>query len=185
MKIFKNRKFAVLITIIVVVLATLLGVRGSINRLARDVEVMFYDGVYLKDEGYTQPGIESHLQKRLSSAMGLATLMKSRADLENEADALLSAQSALVNAKSIRDKFTANENLQRAFVKLVEKAEKTELSERELDAISQYSTTFLGAQDAIQNSRYNQQARSYMDGASFPVHLIRPFLFARSPQVFA
>jgi hypothetical protein len=184
MKVFKNRKFAILITIAIVVLATLLGVRGSLNRLARDTEAMFYNGVYLKEDGYTQPGIDSQLSKRLNSALGFALLMENHPELEGESSGLLSAQRELQNAKSIREKYSANESMQRAFVKLSENAAKMALSSRETEAIEQYTSTFMGAQTLIQNSRYNQQASSFMDNASFLAQLIKPFLFVKSPQIF-
>jgi len=185
MKIFANRKFAISIAVAAAVLATLLGVRGSLNRLARDAEATFYDGVYLKDEGYTQPAIDTYISRRIDTALRLAAAMDAYPELAGGAEALMSARRSLSEAKSIREKFTENEKMQRVFVELVEKARGLELSERDREEVENCSSTFSGAQTAIQNSRYNQHARSFMDGASILARVLKPFLFVSQPQVFA
>jgi len=185
MKLLKNRKFAVLITVVVVILATLLGVRGSLNRLAGDVEAMFYDGVYLKDNGYKQPGINPQLEICAQTALNYATILVNNPALTGEAEALLSAQREFIDAKSIREKYSANESMQNAFEALTKKAESTGLSQQETDAMSRHISTFRGAQTMIRSSEYNQQAQSFMDDASNFARLLRPFLFVKSPQMFA
>jgi len=184
MKLLRNRKFAVLIAVVVIILATLLGVGRSLNRVARDVEAMFYDGVYLKDEGYTQPGIALQLNNRLNSSLGFAVLMEKYPESSSETEALLSARNALISAKSISDKYSANEALQRAYVSLAVKAESVGLSKQDRDDMEGYSSTFSGAQTAISNSRYNKEAASYMEDASFFAFLLRPFVFVTPPQIF-
>ena len=176
MGLLKNRKFAVLICVVVVVLATLIGVRGSLNRLARDVEAVFYDSF---------EGIDLHLNNRLNSALGFASLMQKHPVLESEADALVLARRMLLDAKDIKDKFAANESMQRAYVELSDRAGGLELSQNEKGDIERYSSTFFGAYAAIQNSPYNQRAQSFMHDASFFAHLLKPFLFVKSPQLFA
>ena len=169
----------------VVVLATLLGVRGSLNGLARDVEAMFYDGVYLKDERYTQPGIDSHLSNRIDAALNLATLVEVYPELTGDTEALLSARRALMDASSIRGKYSENEKLQRAFLVVADKAKGLNLSEGDQAEVESCLSSFSDAQTAIQNSGYNQQAKSFADSASFFVRILKPFLFVSSPQTFA
>jgi len=184
MELLKNRKFAVLITVVVVILATLLGVRGSLNRLARGAEVMFYEGVSLKDEGYTQPAINPQLLNCAQAALDYAMVMENHPELSGETKALLSARREFIDAKSIREKRSANAGMQQAFAALSEKAGGIELTQKEIDAMAVHTSTFRGAQIAIQNSSYNQQAQSFMDGASILAHLLRPFLFIKPPQTF-
>jgi len=184
-KLLKNRKFAILVTVVVVIIATLLGVRGSLNRLVRDVETLFAVGVYLDDEGYIQPGIETHLRNRARSALGYATLMVNDPVYTDEAEALLAARHRLLNAASIREKYTANEELQRAFDALIEKERAHHSTGADNEDTEYYASTFQGAQTAIKNSRYNQKALSYMNDASFIAQLLKPILFVRSPQVFS
>jgi len=185
MKLLKNRKIAILITVVLVVAASLFAVGRSLNRLAREVEAMFYDGVYLEDEGYTQPGIEAHLERRWNSSLGFAVLMEVFPEAENEARALLSARNTLLSAKGISDKFAANEAMQRAYAELSAVADRLELSEQDKADIADYSSSFYGAQTAILGSRYNHMAEAFMKDASFFAHLLRPFAFVSPPQRFA
>ena len=182
MRLFKNRKFAVSISVVIVVLATLLGVRGSLNRLARDVEVVFYHG---DDDSPAQLGIETHLANRLNSALVVMSLMGRYQEVADEVEALTLARRLLFDSNNISDKYSANESMQSAFAALVEKAGMLELSAQEVAAISQHTSDFMGAQTAILNSRYNQKVQSFMDDSSFFVRLLSPFLFVTSPQPFS
>jgi len=185
MKLLKNRKIAILITVVLVVAATLFAVGRSLNRLARGVEAMFYEGVYIEDEGYTQPGIEAQLNNRLNSAQNFAVLMEVFPEAENEAQALWSACRVLSSAKRISEKFAANEALQQAYTELYAIAVKMGFSGMDKTDIEDYSTAFYGAQTAILGSRYNHTAESFMEDASFFARLLRPFAFVSPPQRFA
>ena len=184
MRLLKNRAFAIFITVVIVILTALFGIQRSLNRLAADVEAMFYEGVYLESEGYTQPSIDSQLQIRANGALALATVMEGYPDLADEAETLLSARRDLISAKSIRDKHSANERMQRAFTTLTAKAGTLDLTERDKEDIDRYISTFQGAQTAILGSLYNQKALFFMDDASFIAHVLRPFLFVTPPQSF-
>jgi len=181
----KNRKTAILITAIVAILATLLGVRGSLNRLARDVEAMFVSGVYLEDEKFTQPGIYAHLENRAASALALATALESYPELKAETENLLTARRGLMNANTIKDRYAANESLQQAFTALEEKAGKLSLSGRDKETLEMHASDFSGARTAIMDSRYNAAAASYLDGVSILARILRPFVFVKPPQAFA
>ena len=185
MKLFKNRKFAILIAAVAIVFATLLGVRGSLNRLARNVEVMFYEGVYLKEDGYTQPGIDSQLLNCAQAALDCAKVLEKQPELTGETGALLSARREFMDAKSIREKHKAYISMQHAFAALTEKAGKVGLTQQETEKMTVHMSTFHGAQTAIQNSAYNHKAQTFIDEASIFVHLLRPFLFVTPPQLFS
>jgi len=183
MAMLKNRKTAIIITIVVVILATLLGVRKSLNQLARDVEAMFYDGVPL-EEGYTQRALSAHLGNCADASLGLATLLNGYNELADDAEALLSARRELLAATSIRGKYAAYASMQASFAALTEKAGGMQLTDRDNDAMGQYSSTFSGAGTAIQESKYNEKALSFMDGASFIAKILKPLAIVRSPQTF-
>ena len=185
MKIFLNRGFAVFICVVVIIFATLLGLRGSLNRLARSVEAGFFMDVIFDESGRPQSGINWHLNNRMASALGFASLMDKHPEFADDVEELLSARRGLIDAKSISQKFSANEAMQRAFIELADKAKSSGLSRNEKDDIEKYTSTFLGAQTAIQNNPYNQKAQSFMDNTSYLAQLLRPILFIRSPQIFA
>jgi hypothetical protein len=184
MKLLKNRKFAVLVAVVLVVLATLFGVGRSLNRLARDVEALFYADRYVDDDGATRRGIDPHLENSANAAFALAMLMVDNPALAGEANELLAARGSYLAADSIPGKFVANENMKRTFAALAGKAQGIELSEREISALATFSRDFNDAQMAIQGSPYNQKASDYMDGASFIAHVLRPFTFVAPPAYF-
>jgi len=184
MTLLKNRKIAIMITVVVAILATLLGVRASLNRVASKIEAQFFILEYYNDAGAREPGIISLLDNKANAALGLATILEAHPELKADAEVLLTARRDMLNANDIGGKHSANERMQQAFTALEEKAGGLELSEREDVALETYSSDFYGAQKAIQNNWYNQLAASWLDDVSFPARIIRPFVFASPPQAF-
>jgi len=180
----KNRKVAIVITVIFIVLATLFGVGRSLNRLARDVEVMFYEGVYMEDAGFVQPGINLHLENITQAALDCSSMFAGHAELADVSEVLMIARRGMLEAGSISEKHAAYEKINRAFTDFFSKAHTIELSERDADSIALYSSIFTGAVGAIQSSEYNVKAGNFMSGASPIAFLLKPFVFVSSPQSF-
>jgi len=184
MRLLKDRKIAILITIFVIILATLFGVGRSLNRLARDVEKLFYDGIYLERDGFTQPGINSHLENIKQAALDCSSLFANHTELSKEAEGLILARREMLEAGSISEKHAAYVITQKAFSEFISKASTVELSERDQASVALYTGTFTGAMGAIESSSYNTRVRNYMDDASFIAFFLRPFVFVKPPQAF-
>ena len=185
MSALKNRKIAILITVVFAVLATLFGVHRSLNRLTRDVEEAFYNDVVVDGQRY--PGVSYYLNERADAALGLGTILEKYPELTGGTGALLSARSELISAlesESIPGAHSANERMQQAFVALIENARKLDLQERDETAVDRFSSSYNGAQAAISGSLYNRKVTSYMDDASFLTHLLMPFVFVKPPLSF-
>jgi len=184
MRLLKDRKIAILITVFVIVLATLFGVGRSLNRLARDVEAMFYDGIYLERDGFTQPGINSHLENITQAALDCSSMFANHAELSKESEGLMLARREMLEARSISEKYTAYVITQKAFSEFISKVNTVDLSDRDLVSVALYTDTFTGAMGAIESSSYNTRVRSYMDDASFITFFLKPFVFVNPPQAF-
>ena len=184
MDLFKNRRFAVLITVVVVVLATLFGVNKSLSRLSRDIEVQFYDGVYLESEGYTQPSIDFQLEKMSTAALNLATLLQGHPELTSAAEDLLLARRTLLDAESIRYKGRDLLWMDGIFATLVTLAGRvTDLSEREVDAVAEYAQAFESASIFV----YGTLAPSYnskVDGFYNERSTIAALVSNKAPEYF-
>ena len=184
MKALKNRKIAVLISVVVIVLATLFGVNKSLACMSRDIEQMFYDGVYLKSEGYTQPSLDSQLEKISAAALNLATLLQDHPELTSAAEDVLWARRTLLDAESIRYKGRALLWMDGIFTTLVTLAGRmTDLSEREVDAVAEYAQTFEGASTFV----YGTLAPSYnskVDGFYNERSTIAAFVSNKAPEYF-
>jgi hypothetical protein len=186
MDIIKNRKFAILITVAVVVLATLFGVHRSAGKAARQIEARFYDGVYLEDEKYRESSIDSQLKKRDTAALGLISIAENYGGLEALNGDLKQARNDLLDAARISDKYIADEQLQKAYEALYAALMQQELTDRETEAAGHYAATMDGARSLIQKSSYNSEVSEFMNETmrSFPVNLLKSLAFVRYPEYF-
>jgi len=180
----KNRKFAILLTVVVAVAATLLGVRATAGSKARSIEAMFYGGVYIESEKYTQPGIDSHLENCLGASLGAATILEKYTGLEEYAKTLIAARRELLNANSVKEKDMANELMRDSFINLMNKAKTVELTQRDSEAAAQYYRTYNGALGAIMNSRYNDKVDEYFKGQSAITKILASITLAQKPAYF-
>jgi len=184
MKMLKNRKFAILLTVAVAITATLLGVRATAGRYTRRIEAMFNDGVYIKSDNYTQPGINTHLENCLSAALGVATMLESYPKLEENAKTLLTARRELLTAKTVKEKDKAFESMRDSFINLLNKAKSEDLTQRDKDAAAQHYKNFNGALGAMQNSRFNEKVAEYLDGQGSITKVLASITLAKIPSYF-
>jgi len=174
----------VLITIVVAVLATLIGVNKSLARLSRDIERMFYDGVYLESERYTQPSLDSQIAKHADATLGLATILTNYSELHDGAEEVLQLRRNLLSAESIGDKSLAFWTMSRYVYSLVQAAEDVGLSARDADALSEYSSTISGAEAFIKGAAYNQAASKQWNEQSSIARMLSMVLPVREPEMF-
>jgi len=186
MAVLLKRSTAALIAFIVIVFGTLFGVHRSVGSETAKIEKQFYNGVYLKDEGYLQPGIQPQLDKRATAALGLISL---GSDMELEAaagptQALREARNELLSAKTIADKYIANEKLQKAYKALVAAMPEGGPAEN-AEAFKSYAATMDGAQGMIEKSAYNGLVSAFRRRLnSFPVNILKNLAFVKYPEYF-
>ena len=184
MKLLGRRSIAILITVVVVIVATLLGVYSTTGRYTREVEALFYDGIYLEDQGFTQRGINSHLENSANAALGLATLLESYPELSGYAESLLTARRDLMAAGSISAKEQAALEMRDGFINLLETARDVDLIERDKEAAAKFYSTFNGALIAISDSRYNDAVSAHINAQNAVLRLIGYFISADQPAFF-
>jgi len=183
MKLLKNRKIAVSITVAVIVLATLFGVHKSVMKEARRVEAMFYDGV---EHEFLEPSINAQLEKMLGYILGVETVSQNYPELDAETKQLQSSRHEYMDAKSIAEKGNANDKMMSAYDAFCKKAGTLELSERDRTGIESYDFEIKAAQSLIEKSGYNSEVMNYIDNvaAAFPVGILKHFAFVKDPQLF-
>ena len=184
MKLLGKRSIAILITVVVVIASTLLGVYNTSGRYARQIEKMFYDGVFLSDQGFTQPGINTHLENGANAALGLATLLEKHPELSKSTETLLSARRELMSADGVAQKEQAANKMRDGFIDLLDAARDADLSERDKDAATQFYSVFNGALIAISNSRYNDVVGDHLNSQCALMHLAGNFVSAKQPHSF-
>ena len=184
MRLLKNRKIAILITVVVVIAAVLFGVNKSLSHLSRDVESMFYDGVYLESGGYTQPGIDSQLIKHADASLGIATILTNYSELHDSAEEVIKLRRELLSAVSISEKSLAFWRMSRDVYALTQAASEASLTERDMAAIAQYSSTINGVETFIRGAAYNEKVAELWSERSVFARIIGTILPARAPEMF-
>jgi len=184
MKLLKNRGIAITITVIVVIAATLFGIYRSANRVTREIEATFYDGVFLENENRLQPALNSHLENASNAALGLGTILGNYPELSDKANILLVAQGELVSAASISRKEATAGELRESFVELMRVVDGVTLDERDTAATEHHTSTFRGAFSAMHNTHYNIAAEERLSEQSPIFRIVSTFLSASRPDFF-
>ena len=175
MSILKKRSVAILITVVVAFAAMVFGVNRSVTRAVTEIEQVFYDGA-MNPQGFREPSANAQLDRIANAAITLATLLQGHPGLENYADSVLVVRRNLLAAESITDKGAAYIDLDDAFARLVQAAERADLTEREQEALASHSQTFSGAQSILarESRRYNEMLIELWDNMAVWVRPIAP-----------
>ena len=186
MKLFKKRGFAWCIAAIAIVRSILFGSYRSLNAQAKKVTNQFYNGVYDQKQDYTQPSINSQLDKCIDAAMGVLSITNHYENLINESSLLREARQALLDADTIGEKFKANTALKFAYDSAVSALEKVSLSESDASALESYRSTFDGAQGVIEKSLYNEQVEKFENYtiSAFPAGILGGITGVTYPEYF-
>ena len=184
MKLLKTRKFAILLTVVIALIATMLGVLGTASRDTRRIEAMFYNGVYNEAWGTTMRGMSAHIDNCADAALGLATFLKNYPQLADRAEELILAQRGIHDAKSISEKNSAFNLMVRLFYGLNTAANSLDLSSRDLTAVTQYYNEFRNAHMVMIETRYNDKVIEYLEGRSAIVRIISSFMPVKAPSYF-
>lgn len=179
----RKRSTAVIIAVAVIIIGTLFGVHRSVGSETSKIEAQFYDGVYLKEEKYTQPSIQSQLDKRADAALGLLSVGNKYAFAADAAELLRSARQELLDADAILEKYAANVKLEKAWKQLYETlaAHTGDLPA----SVDSYASTLGGAQGVIDKSDYNQSVTEFRSAlGAFPVNILKNLAFVKYPEYF-
>ena len=186
MSFFKKRPVAVVITLIVVIAATLLSVNVKLGSKCRDVIGGFYDGVEYK--GYTQKGIATHLRNINAYADGLVTIASHYGlDTEDVEDASEWLKLALDYSRDdIAYIYDTYQDLNKALVGLEYQLDRTDLSERDADGVQQYTASITGAQSSIESAGYNESVREFLRSYDrFPESFLGSLAGVKMPEYFS
>ena len=184
MKHLKNRNIAILITAIAAFISMQVCVRRSTDRITNEIEALFYDGIYVQQDKYTLPSINSQLERIVATALNTATLLQSRSEFEESTELLLQERRNLLTAEGIDKKSLALADINQAFHALVAAAfASTDLTAREIDAITQYLQTFEGAYTYI-NTTLAPAYNSIVDDFHSERSILAELVYRRSPDHF-
>ena len=139
--------------------------------MSREVEELFFDGVYLESEGYLQPSIDSQIERIVAASLNVATILQNNDAYASEAEAIIEARRDLLNATSIKEKNRALLILDNSLkVLAIAIDQNSDLSGREHEALAQHLQRYEGAYTFILVSlapSYNSKVDEYYDQRSF------------------
>ena len=185
-KFFESHWGATLVTLLVIVASTLMNVNMKLGSKCQEVSDAFYNGVYVKSDGYTHKSISSQLDMRSSAANGIISIASGYEELEAETQALLVARTELIVANSISEKHAANKATQAAYDDLVAAMALVDTTEHS-NALSTYMSNFTGAQKVIEASGYNEYVRQFTreNLDVFPTNYLVGIAGITPPELFA
>jgi uncharacterized protein YoxC len=174
MEFLKKRPAAVLITIAVIILATLFSVHRTLGAKCGQVEDGFYDSVNL------------YLDNCAEAANGMFTVACNYPELEAETTALRTARNALLDTHDISEKYVAYGQLRAAVADLNDAIEQVELSEKAQRNLSGYNSTFDTAVNGVSKAGYNEAVweftRTTLD--VFPTNFLAGVAGVSAPELF-
>lgn len=179
---FGKRRTAAAVFVVVIIVFGVIGVNLSASRVYSRAEKQFYDGVFAAEGNYTESAIENHLEKRIDAALGLITVLAKEPEFSDEVSALREAREELISAKTVKEKFLANEKLEGAYLSAANAMPDEKKSE---SAAKSYLSTLSGAQTAILKSSYNDETKkanaSVLPGVLYPLRLL---VFSEQAELF-
>ncbi len=184
MSVFEKKPVAILITVLVVILATIYSTNHFLGNACQEVTDSFYEGV--ETDGYRHASINSCLESRCSYANGLLTVASNYDELSEEADTVRDARLRLLEADSLHAKYTVNSELQNAVELLSAAMNTVSLSSRDQEMAETYRSQFDGAGDAIASSGYNEAVRAFERETFnvFPARFLALISGVKAPELF-
>ena len=186
MSVFKNRRTAVIITVIVCLLALVIGVRRSVGKQAADILEQFETGVRSASAGYTLPSVSAQLDARSNAALGLISLANQYGDLSESAGAVRTAREALLSAGSVSARSEANAALASACDALVPLLEHRLTGADKISALKDYAGVMSNTARLIETSGYNELVSDFRSNVVglFPVNILYRIAGVTVPDYF-
>ena len=178
----RDRKVAIVITIIIMILSTGFGAHRSLENRGEYAEWVFYHGSY-GDGG----GIQSELDTRAGLASNLLIVAGRYLDDEDEAvQRLKNAREALVQAENIGEKYIANEELSQAADNLAQVLNACSLTENDRRYQRGIIVEMESANEIIGHDEYNTLANAYNRNVlgSFPANILKEIVGVEELETF-
>lgn len=177
----KQKKTAVCVMIVLIAAGIWVGAYRSLSGLVQNTQTAFFEGE--NGDGY---GIQGDLEDRSALAYNMALVAGRYLE---EDDPLLAgveaARTALSQAQTPSQKYSANEALSDSVTALYERLKTVELSEKDAKYPQNLYADFTAKQDIINRNSYNRLAGECNAALSaFPANLLRQITFVQPVEYF-
>ncbi len=177
----KDKKIAVLLMILMIVLGTAFGSHRSLMKLYNSAQNIFYIG-----ENKDGLSIQHDLEDRVEYSGYLVKVAEKYMSSDNKLIAdVKSSKDALKNADTIKEKSNANYQLYSAVRALYDELGNYKLTEKDVQYRREYYASFSSFGDTISGSSYNNAAREYNRVLnSFPANILGRLTAIRELDIF-
>ena len=178
----RDRKVAIVITIIVMICSTGFGVHRSLEDKGEYAEWVFYHGSF-GDGG----GIQDELDTRAGLASNLLVVAGRYLDSEDEAvQRLKEARETLVTADGIGEKYLANEELSQAADNLAQVLDACNLTDNDRRYQRRIIVDMESSNEIIGHDEYNQLANAYNRNVLgvFPANVLKEIVGVEELETF-
>ena len=188
MDFLKNRKTAIAIFVIVVIVFSLIGCHLSLSRACSQVEDAFFDKSLLHaDDYYTCPG--DQLNNCVKLANRLLSVIGSDGQWAEDYAALRDSRLALDGALASRDISRiagSNQQLVEAVMSVREHVETGVPLPESYDDYDAIISDFFSAQAVLDNNAYNSHVLAFYSDVlgRFPANILRHLAFVDPPETF-
>lgn len=183
MNFLKKPFVAVLLSALIICGSTLLSADIKLGRECQNITDGFYEGVVY--ENYQHKSIASQIRNICGAADGMVTIAN---NYDIDTDAVRAATDEMKNALtygSVSYLHYLYEDLLQALKPLEDQLSRAELSDRDAEGFTQYSSTISGAQSVIENSGYNESVRAFLrDEIHFPADFFAELTGVELPELF-
>lgn len=153
----KNRRTAIGVMVLMILLSMLLGAWRSGSRLYGEVEDLFYNG-----EAGNGIGVASDLSQRAETAVNMIIVAKRNLDQSDPAiTGLEEAVTEVSMAKSLQERYAADQKMSVCMAALYDALGETVLSEKDAGYRSSLYADFTSAAMTMSHDPYNAQAVEY------------------------
>ena len=183
MNFLKKPFVAVLLSALIICGSTLLSADIKLGKECQNITDGFYEGVVY--ENYQHKSIASQIRNICGAADGMVTIAN---NYDIDTDAVRAATDEMKNALtygSVSYLHYLYEDLLLALKPLEDQLSRAELSDRDAEGFTQYSSTISGAQSVIENSGYNESVRAFLrDEIHFPADFFAELTGVELPELF-
>jgi len=188
MAFLKKYPVALILSILLIIVATLLSVNAKLGKECSEVENGFYNGVTF--DGYAHPSIFNQLKNLTTASLGFESIAQNYgidtselADLRNHLETSYTDTSKY----SISDVYKNYSGFVNALSAMSSTLKGTSLSERDSQGYTEYESILNGAVKMIDESGYNESVTEYINSKfkRFPTKILAFLSGVHAPELFA
>ena len=179
MNILKKRSTAIIIVVIAAILFTMIGVRRSLDREAKKVQALFYDGVG------SETAVQTYLDNEFREAKTVYSIASKYLD-DEVTNGFRTAYNDMYNAETVREKYLSYAKLTSELSLITQAIDDSELTRDESKYFTEHVNNMKNIQRMIDSCSYNEKVAEFETKTlgAFPANIFKKIVNPSSPEYF-